>query len=54
MKNVSLLRSFLEDIPEDKLGLSEGLTWKPAVEVDAIKLGEASPTTEYSANEDSE
>ncbi len=54
IKAVSLLHLFVEDIPEDRLGLSSGLSWEPAVDVDVDELGGASPTTEYSSNEDSE
>lgn len=52
---MSLLSPLVEDIPEDKLGLFGGITWNPVVNVvDIDKLGEASPTTEYSSNEGSE
>lgn len=54
MKELSLLRLFVEDIPEDKLGLSGGLLWSPVVDVDVGELSEASPTTEYSSVEGSE
>lgn len=51
---LSLLRGLVERIPEDGLGAEGEWTWTPGVEVSKERLGLASPTTEYSANETAE
>ena len=55
-QNTSILRGFVEELPGDTLGLIGKWSWKPDVGLGDVKMSllSASPTTEYSSNEDSE
>jgi len=51
---LTLIRSLVEEIPVDKLGIEGSWDWDPSVPVDTQRLGKGSPTTEYSSQEDNE
>lgn len=55
-KNASVLRRFVEVLPDDTLGIKGKWSWKPNIDLGDIEMSllSASPTTEYSSNESDE
>jgi len=51
---ISLVRGFVETIPEDGLGADQTWTWTPVVPVNKEELIHTSPTNEYCSDEGDE